>query len=43
MQPYLGFYVGECPHVPKNYSWASKMFPYGEKKSRYIFILITWA
>jgi hypothetical protein len=32
MQPYLGFYVGKCPHDPKNYSWANQMFPYGKKK-----------
>jgi len=43
MQPYLGFYVGKCPHAPKIYSWANQMFPYGEKKSRCIFILINWA
>jgi len=31
MQSYLGFYVGECPHAPKNYSSANQMFLYGEK------------
>jgi hypothetical protein len=32
MQPYLGFYVAECPHALKNYSWVNKMFCYGEKE-----------
>jgi hypothetical protein len=28
----LSFYVGDCPHAPKNYSWVNQMFPYKEKE-----------